>query len=193
METSLYRSLFDEFPAALLVVDRDGRILAANRAAADLPTGAGGDLQGADFFQVFEDLEDLQEIRDRFLVSQKSGPVRLCFDTGLRNHGSPRLPLQVRMHGIDGAVLVVVELVQAGEGNRSAALLLRNSVKQLSDIRHDINNPLMGILGHAELLRGRKDLGPDAANSVDTIMEQCLKIRDLVQELGRVRDSLRKK
>ncbi len=197
MQAGLHTMMFQLFPHGLLLLDDKGAILDANDAARNLPTGAGDDLAGADFFEVFAGLEDLQAIRDRFIIATRDGRIRECFDTGLRGGGgNGRVALQLRMHefdaGEDGSViLVMIEVVQAGEDNRNAAKLLRNSMKQLSDIRHDINNPLMGILGHAELLAIRKDLSDGAKNSVDTIMEQSLKIRDLVLELGRLRDSLK--
>ncbi len=197
MQAGLHTMMFQFFPHGLLILDGKGAILDANRAARNLPTGAGDDLEGADFFEVFAGLEDLRTIRDRFIVATRDGRIRESFDTGLRGSGgSGRVAMQLRMHEFDGGeegrvILVMIEIVQAGEDNRNAAKLLRNSVKQLSDIRHDINNPLMGILGHAELLATRNNLPEGEKNSIDTIMEQALKIRDLVLELGRIRDNLK--
>jgi nitrogen-specific signal transduction histidine kinase len=188
--------MFHAFPIGLLLLDDKGAILDANAAARDLPTGAGDDLKGQDFFQVFEGLEDHQAIFDRFIIATRDRQVHESFDTGLRGGGGHgRLPIQLRMERFDSgdgdAILVMIEIVQAGDDNRNAAKLLKNSVKQLSDIRHDINNPLMGIFGHAELLTSREDLPEGARKSADTIMEQSRKIRDLVMELGRVRDGLK--
>lgn len=195
MNSGLYLEMFRTFPMGLLLLDSKGAILDANQAARDLPTCDGDILDGKDFFEAFEGLEDLQEIRDRFIIATRDGKIRESFDTGLRGDGKGRLPVQLRLESFDGgtgeAILVIFEVVETGDDNRNAAKLLRNSVKQLSDIRHDINNPLMGIFGHAELLSGREDLPDGARNSVDTIMEQSRKIRDLVLELGRVRDSLK--
>lgn len=196
MDPSLYGSIFREFPLGLVLLDGKGLVLDANAAARDLPTGAGEDVVGQDFFNVFDGLEDIEKIRDRFIVATRDGSIQECFDTGLRGDGANgRVPLQLRMESFDSGerfvVLVLIEVVQTGGDSLHAAKLLKNSVKQLSDIRHDINNPLMGIFGHAELLTSRKDLPDDARSSADTILEQSRKIRDLVLELGRVRDSLK--
>ena len=195
MIPAIYEEMFRSFPFALFILDGNGAILDTNLAARNLPTGAGDNLQGRDFFEVLTGLEDLQAIRDRFIVATRDGKAWESFDTGLRGDGNGRLPIQLRLVGFDTgegeATLASIEVIQIGEDNRNAAKLLRNSVKQLSDIRHDINNPLMGIFGHAELLTSRKDLPEGARNSADTIMEQARKIRDLVLELGRVRDSLK--
>jgi nitrogen-specific signal transduction histidine kinase len=187
--------MFQAFPIGLLLLDSNGAILDANQAARDLPTGGGHNLEGMDFFDAYGGLEDLQEVRDRFIIGTRDGKLKESFDTGLRGDGSGRLPVQLRLEsfgsGEGDMILVMFEVIQTGEDNRNAAKLLKNSVKQLSNIRHDINNPLMGIFGHAELLSGRDDLPEGAKNSIATIMEQSRKIRDLVLELGRVRDILK--
>ena len=195
MHHALYAAMFRTFPMGLLLLDNKGAILDANQAARSLPTGAGENMEGKDFFEVFKGLEDLQAIQDRFLIATRDGQIREAFDSGLRGEDSGRVPVHLRLERFDGGdgdvILAIIEIVGAGDNNQNAAKLLRNSVKQLSDIRHDINNPLMGVFGHAELLASRNDLPDGARNSVDTIMEQSRKIRDLVLELGKVRDSLK--
>ncbi len=196
MNPALYAAMFREFPLGLLLLDGKGAVLDANLAARGLPTGAGDALEGKDFFELFDGLEDLEAIRDRFTIATRDGQLREMFDTGLRGDGgSGRIPIQLRMVSFDtgdgAATLVMIEVIQAGDDNLNAAKLIRNSIKQLSDIRHDINNPLMGIFGHAELLTTRNDLPEGARKSAATIMESSRKIRDLVLELGRVRDSLK--
>ena len=49
-------------------------------------------------------------------------------------------------------------------------------------IRHDINNPLTGVLGQAQLLL-REELNERARKRVTTIEEMGIRIRDIVAQL----------
>jgi two-component system, NtrC family, sensor kinase len=61
-----------------------------------------------------------------------------------------------------------------------------DEVAQLvANIRHEINNPLTGVLGQAQLLL-REDLSDRARKRVETIEELALRIRDIVAQLREV-------
>jgi nitrogen-specific signal transduction histidine kinase len=49
-------------------------------------------------------------------------------------------------------------------------------------IRHEINNPLTGVLGQAQLLL-REDLSDRARKRAQTIEELAMRIRDIVAQL----------
>ena len=58
-----------------------------------------------------------------------------------------------------------------------------NDVAELvARIRHEINNPLTGVLGQAQLLL-REDLTERARKRAETIEELAIRIRDIVAEL----------
>jgi len=52
----------------------------------------------------------------------------------------------------------------------------------VSRVRHDINNPLTGVIGQAQLLL-RSELDPKARHRVETIEQLAGRIRDIVAEL----------
>ena len=52
-------------------------------------------------------------------------------------------------------------------------------------IRHEINNPLTGVLGQAQLLL-REDLNDRARKRAQTIEELAMRIRDIVAQLREV-------
>ena len=52
-------------------------------------------------------------------------------------------------------------------------------------IRHEINNPLTGVLGQAQLLL-REDLTDRARKRAETIEELAIRIRDIVAQLREV-------
>ena len=57
-------------------------------------------------------------------------------------------------------------------------------VVAVSDIRHDINNLLMGLIGHVELLQGDDQLPSTARQRLDAIAIQIRRIRDRVADLS---------
>lgn len=52
----------------------------------------------------------------------------------------------------------------------------------VSRVRHEINNPLTGVIGQAQLLL-RSDLEPKVRHRVETIEQLAIRIRDIVAEL----------
>src|SRR3954471_15203517 len=52
----------------------------------------------------------------------------------------------------------------------------------IAHVRHEINNPLTGVLGQAQLLL-REELSPRARQRVETIEQLAIRIRDIVAEL----------
>jgi signal transduction histidine kinase len=62
----------------------------------------------------------------------------------------------------------------------------RNRLDEVADlvarIRHEINNPLTGVLGQAQLLL-REDLSDRARKRAQTIEELAIRIRDIVAQL----------
>ena len=56
-------------------------------------------------------------------------------------------------------------------------------------IRHEINNPLMTIMGYAELLLNQREgLPPDLQKKLETIYRGCARIRDVVRRLEDLRE-----
>jgi len=60
----------------------------------------------------------------------------------------------------------------------------------ISRVRHEINNPLTGVLGQAQLLL-REDLNDKARKRAQTIEELAIRIRDIVAQLRQVQKSSR--
>jgi signal transduction histidine kinase len=82
------------------------------------------------------------------------------------------------------------------ESNRGAQQELRAAVEELeaklneiaalvAHVRHEINNPLTGVIGQAQLLL-REELSPTARRRVETIEQLAGRIRDTVAQLREV-------
>ena len=59
----------------------------------------------------------------------------------------------------------------------------------IARVRHEINNPLTGVLGQAQLLL-REELSEKARKRAQTIEELALRLRDIVAELRQVQKPL---
>ena len=82
------------------------------------------------------------------------------------------------------------------EDGRGAQQDLRAAVEELeaklneiaalvAHVRHEINNPLTGVIGQAQLLL-REELSPTARRRVETIEQLAGRIRDTVAQLREV-------
>jgi signal transduction histidine kinase len=61
----------------------------------------------------------------------------------------------------------------------------------ITRVRHEINNPLTGVLGQAQLLL-REELSDKARKRVETIEQLAIRIRDIVAQLRQVQKSSRR-
>ena len=84
------------------------------------------------------------------------------------------------------------EATHESGGQAGAQMLASDCEKKLDEIadlitriRHEINNPLTGVLGQAQLLL-REELSESAQRRVKTIEEQAIRIRDIVAQLRQV-------
>jgi signal transduction histidine kinase len=55
----------------------------------------------------------------------------------------------------------------------------------IARVRHEINNPLAGVLGQAQLLL-REDLNDKARKRAETIEELAIRLRDVVAQLRQI-------
>ena len=62
---------------------------------------------------------------------------------------------------------------------------LEQTAELVARVRHEINNPLTGVLGQAQLLL-REDLSERSRKRVETIEDLALRLRDVVSQLREV-------
>ncbi|MGI9165992.1 MAG: histidine kinase dimerization/phospho-acceptor domain-containing protein [Pyrinomonadaceae bacterium] len=68
---------------------------------------------------------------------------------------------------------------------------LNEDKELLTSFRHEINNPLTGILGQAQLLL-REELSDKARKRAKTIEQLAMRLRDIVAELRQVQRPISK-
>jgi signal transduction histidine kinase len=78
---------------------------------------------------------------------------------------------------------------EADEESRALAAEYKAKMDEVADliarVRHEINNPLTGVLGQAQLLL-REELSDKARKRAETIEELAIRIRDIVGQLRQV-------
>jgi len=76
-----------------------------------------------------------------------------------------------------------------GENSRALAAEYKARIDEVADliarVRHEINNPLTGVLGQAQLLL-REDLSERSRKRAETIEQLAIRIRDIVAQLRQV-------
>lgn len=86
--------------------------------------------------------------------------------------------------GDERAAAAAAEREKAGGGERGAPdERLREMVELVEHVRHEMNNPLTGIIGQAQLLLRDETLGAPARRRVRAIEELAERLRDAVARL----------
>jgi signal transduction histidine kinase len=60
----------------------------------------------------------------------------------------------------------------------------------IARVRHEINNPLTGVLGQAQLLL-REELSEKTRKRVETIEQLAIRLRDIVSQLRQVQKTFK--
>jgi C4-dicarboxylate-specific signal transduction histidine kinase len=94
----------------------------------------------------------------------------------------------------DARDAISVQVEQQKKLNESLQSLQRQVVRQerlaavgvlVSGVAHELNNPLQGILGAAELLEQREGLAPDVLEDLEFLKTQSERARDIIRNLSR--------
>jgi signal transduction histidine kinase len=101
--------------------------------------------------------------------------------------GAGAVDLVARMGNfVPVTVGLVVRRAQIGEQASSAGPAERERSRDFGEmLRHEVNNPLTGILGNAEmLLKLRAELTPQAVARLETIAELAVRLRETIRRLS---------
>lgn len=175
---------------AVLVVDGEGRILEANRAAVELLAvrdaaellvhvedfrrrfelrdSAGAPLQAGDS-PIGRALGGAMVRREEAMLRAGDGSERFVVMSAAPVHSERPLPVS----------LVVVSLEDIGEVKR----LERLRDEFLSIAAHELKTPLTSVKGYAQLLRRRGLEGAQADRGLEVINRQCDRMNQLIEDL----------
>lgn len=164
--------------AGIAVVDGEGRVRHANRAAARLAGVPEEGVIGAEVRALVGDV-----------ASGGDGAIERSRDGGTRTVLVSRRPLRSE----PGAEVVLLSDVTDHEHERRGRLeRLAETMRTLSTLCHKINNPLTSLMGRAQLLRRYEGVDERVVKAAEVIEESARCIADDVRELARtVKDGRR--
>ena len=150
--TNLVATLFALIPVPVAIVDNSERIVLSNSAFADL----------------FQDLQNIQALPHHELELPGRGTYELetvpLNDQGLKIVYAREITNEVQLRR---QVVHLEKMAAIG--------------RQVSGVAHELNNPLAGILGYAQLV-SRAELDPGTRRMVDVILGQAERAGKIVQK-----------
>ena len=161
----------------VLAVDRDGRVISLNRAAAELFSVEAQTARGREIGEVVCNPQ-LQECVARML----EGPAPFCEDVTLSAHGERHL-------------LVSATGLRDGRGGEAGALLVLEDVTELrrlervrsdfvANVSHEIRTPVTSIKGYAETLLSDAKEDPESRDRfLEIIARQADRLAALVDDI----------
>lgn len=182
MSDAVTAAFLDAFPLGLVVADGTGAVLQVNQPAALRVRREPRDLAGENVFDAY----GLPDGKAAFEAARRAGGpasrVRLDLDV-------PDAVVRVRgfAYGDETRCLVVFEPAHADVRMRRMAESWDAALAIVREVRHEINNPLMGIMGQVELLQARTDLPPPVVQKIASIDREAGKIRAMAAKLGEIR------
>lgn len=195
MNADLERRWLDSFPWGMLAVDSNLAIVDANAAAAELLGAARErDLHGKDLSRLCRvEPHGWMAVTVREVASGGPAPHPLVVRAicGDLPDEPPAIPLRIHVlpfpPGNPSLVTVVLETLPTPDDEDRTDILVERFLQIASHVRHKINNTLMAVLVHGELLENRADLPDDVRERIRAIREEAGRIRDHVLELGSIR------
>jgi len=174
-------------PLGVAVLDAAGAIVAADAGFERLARKEGPALLGAPFFEEFGAAEEFRAHGPSYLES--AGPLEASFK--LSAFGTARGELRVRFlsFGAGGGrhAVVLVEDVAELDRLRAVEAAYDLALETASHFRHEINNSLMGILGHLEILLAQAGTPEAIRKRAETLLREVEKIRDGAAALQTIR------
>ena len=181
--------VLDALPIALLLLDEAGTIRTANPEAGRLLERDPASLTGTALFETIVAATGQDEAERTLCGRIEGGSLDQVFHALTRPRSGANaatLRVHLRSYTDDAGRHAAIALVERTTGLNAAARLSR-AAEIASDVKHDVNSLLMGLLGHATLLGGRSELSDAARRKLALIEQQGSKIRDRIADLDAVR------
>lgn len=192
-ELELFRGLTQNFPAAIVVRDRNGRIVRCSRYAEFLFGYAVDQIVGAseDFFLTITHEDDIEAARRTLLLPLSEGIeyssiVRMYTRRGVERWIETRtVPLKNELGEVSSTLSVLVDVT----GYRLQERQLKDRNRDLQDftymISHDLKAPIFTIKGMAQLIRDdfKGKIPPDLDELLTHISAAASTLEKLVQSV----------
>jgi PAS domain S-box-containing protein len=181
-----WRSLVNNAPNIIMLVDRDRKIQFINRAVSGIATE---DIIGKSIYDYIqpEYHKTVREVIDNVFHTGEIGTYEIMGtgpDGSTAWYETSTGPLKHEKQ-IIGVIQVSSDIT---ERKKMQAQLLTNdrlaSIGELiSGIAHELNNPLTGVIGFSDMLVGREDLPNDIKEDIKTINREAQRTANIVKNL----------
>ncbi len=174
--------LLDQLQTAIIALGSDGRVVAVNSATEDLLAMSRRQLLGQPLQQWLDASEPLLTLMARVKAEQRAlQQSEILMQLPLK----PAHWLHAVVSPLDDGLLI--ELFPADESHRLArdterAQRSQELLRVLSNLAHEIKNPLAGLRGSAQLL-ARELTDPELREYTDLIQREADRLRALVERL----------
>jgi PAS domain S-box-containing protein len=177
--------VIEALPVGAVILDRHGRILNVNDAFASVAGRGAGELIGFSLLSELTDGSRSAETQLRDGLSLGSVSMRVPLRIRRARPGETR-PCRVWLESFEesGQTLALGLLDTSPEpAGGEPAGGLAHALQQISSTKHNLNNLIMGLMGHTEILLGMDELPHRARAKAEVILEQSRRLRDAVQSL----------
>jgi nitrogen-specific signal transduction histidine kinase len=182
LNDAITTAVLDAIPIGLAVLDANGKILQANPSAALRARRTARDLVGQDFFATF----GLPEGKAAFAAAVRASgpPAELALDL---DASDAVVRIRSFSNGPATGCMALFEPAHSDARMRRLAEAWEAAFAIVREVRHEINNPLMGVMGQVELLQTRTDLTPPVAHKIASIRHESERIRAMAAKLGEIK------
>jgi PAS domain S-box-containing protein len=189
-----FREILDEAPVAIRIVEPDTqRIVEVNRLEAELSGRAREDLVGRPVRDVWPEDPEKRRAWERFAEDGRAGATARAYGLAYRRRTGDDVAVdatrRVVEHGGQRYEIVVVREAAEREARERAereAAELRAITLLAGAAAHEINNPLVVVLGALELVEQRGAAGDADARLLRAARDAGHRIRDIVARMVRI-------
>ncbi len=181
------QNILDHFPDLIYTTDLEGRITEFSRGGEAMLGRRRGEMLG----RSWEDLFPEADARNRLRQLRDDLETPEVFETTTIHQDGAQCDVLVsvsRLRGVDGrlsgTVGIIKNITDLKEAQRHLVQAEKLSAigEVVSGVAHELNNPLAGVLGFAQLLQGLK-MDSRQKRSVDRILESALRCQKIVRNL----------
>src|SRR6185503_3695334 len=186
-EAEKLQKILDQFPDLIYTTDREGRFTEFSRGGETTLGLSRGRVIGSSCLDLYPDPEAREKIKNLLEGARPLAGVETTVrgrDGGLRDVLVAASPLKDASGEPCGTVGIIKDITDLKSARRSLQVTEKLSAmgELVSGVAHELNNPLTGVLGYAQLLMGG---ATDARQrkSVERIFESALRCQKIVQNL----------